>query len=66
MVDVRVGDHIEVESEKVGSPCRAGVVTRVEGRMLQVRWDGGGQSTLFPSAGVIRVVEHPAGERDEA
>ena len=66
MASVRVGDRIEVESEKVGSPIRCGVVIEVEGRLLQVRWDSGEQSMLFPSAGVVRVVAHPVERPDEA
>jgi hypothetical protein len=66
MASVRVGDRIEVESEKVGSPIRCGVVIEVEGRLLQVRWDSGEQSMLFPSAGVVRVVAHPVEGPDEA
>jgi hypothetical protein len=56
MVTVRVGDRIEVESEKVGSATRLGVVTRIEGSLLHVRWDTGRESMLIPSAGAVRVV----------
>jgi hypothetical protein len=66
MATVRVGDRIEVESEKVGSRTRAGVVTQVEGHLLWVRWDAGGESIFIPSAGVVRVVvERTVKERDE-
>jgi hypothetical protein len=65
MATVRVGDRIEVESEKVGSRTRAGVVTQVEGQFLWVRWDAGGESMFVPSAGVVRVVERTVEERDE-
>ena len=65
MANVRIGDRIEVESEKVGSPTRAGVVTRVEGQLLWVQWDAGGESMFVPSAGVVRVVERAVEERNE-
>ena len=65
MATVRVGDRIEVESEKVGSPTRVGVVTQVEGHMLHVRWDTGRESMFIPSAGAIRVVERGLEEPDQ-
>jgi hypothetical protein len=52
---VQVGDRIEVESEKVGSATRCGVVTAIEGRLLTVRWDSGKESVFIPSAGSMRV-----------
>ncbi len=54
-----VGDHVVVESEKVGTPPRRGEVTGVSGRMLTVRWETGEQSSFIPSAGSLRV-EQPA------
>ena len=66
MATVQIGDRIEVESEKVGSPTRAGVVTRVEGQMLWVQWDAGGESMFIPSAGALRVVGRAAEERNES
>ena len=57
---VKVGDHVEVESEKVGSATRSGVVTAVEGRLLTVRWDTGGESMFIPSAGSLRVTSGEA------
>ena len=61
---VKVGDKVLVESEKVGSATRSGVVTAVEGRMITVRWDSGSESVFVPSAGSLRVTGHegPAGE----
>jgi hypothetical protein len=58
---VKVGDHVEVESEKVGSATRGGVVTAVDGRLLTVRWDTGGESMFIPSAGSLRVTGGEAG-----
>jgi hypothetical protein len=52
---VQVGDHVVVESEKVGSATRSGVVTAVDGRLLTVRWDNGGESMFIPSAGSLQV-----------
>ncbi len=54
MVDV--GDHVVIDSEKVGSVTRSGTVTAVDGRMITVRWDKGGESVFVPSAGCLRVV----------
>jgi Domain of unknown function (DUF1918) len=53
---VQIGDRIEVESEKVGSATRCGVVTAIEGRLLTVRWDNGRESMFIPSAGSMRVL----------
>ncbi|HYY80412.1 MAG TPA: DUF1918 domain-containing protein [Actinomycetes bacterium] len=57
---VEVGDRVLVESEKVGSATRGGVVTAVDGRMITVRWDSGGESVFVPSAGSLTVTEHEA------
>ncbi len=61
---VEVGDRVVVESEKVGTLTRSGVVTAVDGRLITVRWDSGSQSVFIPSAGSLRVTGHepPAGE----
>ena len=55
---VKVGDKVLVESEKVGSATRSGVVTEVDGRMITVRWESGTQSVFIPSAGSLKVVGH--------
>jgi Domain of unknown function (DUF1918) len=59
-------DRVLVESEKVGSVTRSGVVTAVEDRLITVRWDSGSESVFVPSAGSLRVTGHepPAGEAD--
>ena len=44
---VEVGDRVLVESEKVGSVTRSGVVTDVDGRLITVRWDDGSQSVAI-------------------
>ena len=38
---VEVGDRVLVESEKVGSVTRSGVVTAVDDPLITVRWDSG-------------------------
>jgi hypothetical protein len=60
---ISVGDRVLVESEKVGSATRSGVVTAVDGRMITVRWDSGQESVFVPSAGSLQVTGHegPAG-----
>jgi hypothetical protein len=55
---VEVGDRILVESEKVGSAVRSGVVTAVDDRLITVRWDSGEESIFVPSAGSLRVTGH--------
>jgi hypothetical protein len=64
MVDV--GDRVLIESEKVGSATRSGVVTAVDGRMITVRWDTGGESVFVPSAGSLRVTGHEGAAGGEA
>jgi Domain of unknown function (DUF1918) len=61
---VEVGGRVLVESEKVGTLTRSGVVMAVDGRLITVRWDSGSQSVFIPSAGSLRVTGHepPAGE----
>jgi hypothetical protein len=55
---VEVGDRILVESEKVGSATRSGVVTAVQDRLITVRWDSGSESVFVPSGGSLRVTGH--------
>src|SRR4029453_1336200 len=55
---VEVGDRVLVESEKVGSAARSGVVTDVDGRLITVHWDSGSSSTFVPSAGCLEVRGH--------
>jgi hypothetical protein len=52
---VGVGDRIVVDARKVGQERRRGVVEAVNGAMILVRWDTGGTSTLFPTAGSLSV-----------
>ncbi len=48
---VEIGDRVLVESEKVGSVTRSGVVTAVDDPLITVRWDSGSESVFVPSAG---------------
>jgi Domain of unknown function (DUF1918) len=63
---VNVGDRVVVESEKVGSATRSGVVTAVDGSMITVRWDTGGESVFVPSAGSLHVTGHEGAAGGEA
>jgi uncharacterized protein DUF1918 len=65
---VEVGDRVLVESEKVGSAVRSGVVTAVDDRLITVRWDSGSESVFVPSAGSLRVTGHEptAGKADSS
>jgi uncharacterized protein DUF1918 len=54
MVDI--GARIEVESERVGAPPKCGVVTGLNGPLVQVRWDDGHETSFIPAAGSMRVV----------
>ena len=48
-----VGDRVEVLSK---SGTRLGVVRRVSGTLVSVEWDTGGQTTVIPAPGVMRVI----------
>jgi hypothetical protein len=63
-----VGDRVQIESEKVGTVTRTGTIVAIDGRMITVDWDTGGQSMIVPSAGCMRVIgkEEPAGKRSAA
>jgi hypothetical protein len=61
---VKVGDRVLVESEKVGSVTRSGVVTAVDGRLITVRWDAGSESVFVPSAGSLQVTDHESAARE--
>ena len=62
-MEVRKGDRVLVESERVGQPARAGVVEdvlRAEPLRIAVRWDDGSLSTLSPDAGAARIERSPS------
>jgi hypothetical protein len=44
-----------VESEKVGLKPKSGVVTGVNGPLVQFRWDDGRETSFVPAAGSMRV-----------
>lgn len=63
---VTPGCEIEVQSRQVGGQVRRGRVTAVvseEPLELQVVWDDGHESVLYPSGGVVKVTERP-GEQE--
>ena len=53
---VQVGDRVVVEAEKVGREPRTGVVVGVQGALIRIHWDNGGESSFVPAAGSMRVV----------
>jgi hypothetical protein len=59
-MDVRVGDHIAIETERVGAGEREGEVLEVihgqVGISYRVRWHDGRESLFSPAAGAVRVV----------
>jgi len=58
-----VGDRVEMLSK---SGTRQGQVTRMSGAMLTVEWDSGGQTTVIPAPGVMRVIGAGARKRPAA
>jgi hypothetical protein len=63
-----VGDRVQIESEKVGTVTRTGTIVAIDGRMITVDWDTGGQSMFVPSAGCMHVIgkDEAAGKRSAA
>lgn len=53
---VKVGDRVEIESERVGQPPRMGLVTALSGHLVTIRWEDGRESMFVPQAGALRVV----------
>jgi hypothetical protein len=54
----RIGDTIVVESERVDTPARTGVIEEVlqeEPPRYQVRWQDGHTSIFSPAAGAARI-----------
>jgi hypothetical protein len=63
-MEPHVGDRIEVRSVQVGQPVRQGQVQECLGEeplQLRVAWDDGHESVLFPSGGMVRIVERDGG-----
>jgi uncharacterized protein DUF1918 len=60
-MEVRAGDRLVIESERVGQPPRTGTVEEVmsaEPLRVRVRWDDASITTISPAAGAARF-EHP-------
>jgi hypothetical protein len=59
-MNVKVGDHLVVESESVGQPTREGQILEViegsSGLRLRVRWLDGHETIFTPSGGSARVI----------
>jgi hypothetical protein len=59
-MEVKVGDRIALEAERVGTPEREGEVLEVvEGSTsvrYRVRWNDGRESLFTPAAGSVRVI----------
>ena len=59
----RVGDHIIVDSQKVGRPPREGeILEMIEatfGTRYRVLWSDGHESTFRPSGGSVRTTREP-------
>jgi len=53
---VKVGARVIVESEKVGTPPKCGVVLGTQGPLVRVRWDDGHESSFVPAAGSMQVL----------
>jgi hypothetical protein len=55
-----IRDRVVVESERVGQPAREGEILEVLGTQelihYRVRWDDGHETTLYPSAGSLRII----------
>ncbi|WP_052669066.1 hypothetical protein [Nitriliruptor alkaliphilus] len=59
MVELREGDRIQIVSNKVGQPTRAGVVDRVleeDPVRVEVTWDDGSTTEFIPAGGNVRLV----------
>jgi hypothetical protein len=61
MTEGKAGDRLLVDSERVGRAGRGGeileVLTTAAGVHYRVRWDDGHESTFFPSAGSVKIIE---------
>jgi len=65
MMELKVGDRVEAESESTERPPRAGVVEEVlqeEPPRYRIRWDDGHESIYAPAAGALRLAQ-PANTR---
>jgi hypothetical protein len=57
----KAGDRLLVEAERIDRHRREGeileVLTAAGGVHYRVRWDDGHESTFFPSAGSVKIIE---------
>jgi hypothetical protein len=62
-MQLKVGDHIEVESESTERSPRTGVIEEVvreaPSPRYRIRWDDGHETIYTPAAGALRAVEPP-------
>jgi len=69
-MQVRIGDRIVLESERVGQQDREGEILEVLdsplGPNYRVRWDDGHESEIRPKAGSARIVAQAKGRRARA
>lgn len=60
MASGNVGDHVVVESERVGQAARQGEILEVLRTASEVhyrvRWQDGHESIFFPSAGSVTII----------
>jgi hypothetical protein len=57
-VQVKIGDRVEVETERASQTARHGVIEEVlqeQPPRFRVQWDDGHESILAPAAGAVRV-----------
>lgn len=52
-----IGARVVVESEKVGTAPRTGVITEVAGSVVHIRWDDGHETSFVPAAGALRLAD---------
>ena len=60
-MDLKVGNHVEVESESIEQRPRRGVIEEVvrdaPSPRYRIRWDDGHESIYTPAAGALRRAE---------
>jgi hypothetical protein len=60
-MELKAGDHVEVESESTERPPRRGVIEEVvhdpPSARYRITWDDGHESIYTPSAGALRLPE---------
>lgn len=66
MEEAKVGDRLILESERIGTPPRKGVILEIlgaeSGLHYRVRWDDEHESLFYPTGGSVRIVSPvPAG-----